>query len=236
MQQDDVNKKGLAKDSIVRSYQVEEHEYRIQPQDVISVIFESLTPEEFDFLNNNQSSQGGNNNIAGNEQLIGDLVDNNGEIPFPFIGKVKVAGLTVFEIRDNLQKLADDYLDSPVVKVRLLNFRFTVLGAVNKEGTVVLDDNRVTMLEAIGRAGGLADLADRANVKLIRQTNEAVTIQYIDLLKEDFINSPYYYIHQNDVLVVSVLKQRPYQTYFGRNLALLISSLSLLLLVINLSQ
>ena len=108
------------------------------------------------------------------------------------------------------------------------------MGEVNKEGTFVLNNNRVSLLEAIGWSGGLTDLADKSNLKLIRQKNGKTTVQYINLLQEDFINSPYYYIHQNDVLIVPALRQRAYQKYFGKNLALTISSLSLLLLTINL--
>ncbi|MCW5912366.1 MAG: polysaccharide biosynthesis/export family protein [Cyclobacteriaceae bacterium] len=236
LQKDDVNIKELPKDSTVRMYSQMQHAYRIQPEDIISVRFESLTPVDFDFLNTNQANQGNQNMALGNALLIGELVDRKGEIPFPFIGKVKVAGLTVFEIQDSLQKIAEKYLESPVVKVRLLNFRFTVLGEVNKEGTIVLNNNQVTLLEAIGWAGGLTDLADKANIKLIRQNGEELTIQYIDLLKEEFISSPYFYIHQNDVLIVSALKQRPYRRYFGQNLALLVSTLSLILLIANLSK
>lgn len=237
LQKNDVNKKDLPKDSIVRSYETTQFEYEIQPEDIISVRFESLTPEDFDFLSKNQASQGGANNaIGGNVQLIGELVDKNGEIPFPFIGKVVVAGLTTFEIQDKLQKIVAQYLESPVVKVRLLNFRFTILGEVNNEGTVVLNNNKVTLLEALGWAGGLTDLADKANIKLIRQYGDASTVQYINLLEEDFMNSPYYYINQNDILIVSALKQRPYRKYLGQNLALVVSTLSLLILVINLTK
>jgi polysaccharide export outer membrane protein len=89
-------------------------------------------------------------------------------------------------------------------------------------------------LEAIGWAGGMTDLADKANVKLIRHKNGETTVQYINLLQEDFINSPYFYVHQNDVIMVPPLKQRPYRKYFGENLSLIISSLSLLLITISL--
>jgi polysaccharide biosynthesis/export protein len=238
LQKEDLHKSDLPKDSAVRSYSIDQYDYRIQPEDIISVRFESLTNADFDFLNMNMANQsrGGNNvNVAGgNALLIGELVDQNGEIPFPFLGKVKVAGLTIFQIQDKIQEIAKQYLESPVVKVRLLNFRFTILGEVNQEGTIVLNNNRVDVLEAIGWAGGMTDLADKANVKLIRQKNGETTVQYINLLQEEFITSPYFYIHQNDVIMVPPLKQRPYRKYFGENLSLIISSLSLLLITLTL--
>jgi polysaccharide export outer membrane protein len=235
LQKDDVNpnKGQLEKDSIVRSYVVEPYDYKIQPNDLISVRFESLSPPEYDFLNT-QIQQQQQNMTSGNALMIGELVDENGEIPYPVIGKVKVAGYNIFQLQDKLQSLAKDYLDSPVVKVRLLNYRMTLLGEVNKEGTITFVNNRVTLIEAIGQAGGLTDLADKANMKLIRQINGKTEVIYINVLDENFINSPYYYVHQNDVLITGALKQRPFRKYFGQNLALVVSSLSLLLITISL--
>jgi len=235
LQKDDVNKKDLPKDSTLRSYVIQNFEYRIQPEDNISVKFESLTAEEYDIFNRSSSQQNQNLN-QGNAVLMGELVDPQGEITYPVIGKVKVAGLTIYEIQTKLQQLADQYLKSPVVKVRLINFRFTVLGEARREGTVVLANNRVNYIEAIGLAGGLTDLADKRNIKLIRQINGKTEVRYFDLLDENFINSPEYYVYQNDILIVPALRQRPYQTYFGKNLSLIISSLSLLLLVLNLGN
>lgn len=234
LQKDDVNVKDLPKDSMVRSYALQNYEYRIQPEDNISVKFESLTPEEYDIFNRSFDQQQNQNLNQGNAILMGELVDPQGEITYPVIGKVKVAGLTVYEAQTKLQQIADQYLESPVVKVRLINFRFTILGEAKKEGTVVLANNRVNYIEAIGLAGGLTDLADKKNVKLIRQIDGKTEVRYLNLLDENFITSPEYFVHQNDILIVPALKQRPYQIYFGKNLALLISSLSLLLLTISL--
>lgn len=233
LQNEDVNVKDLPKDTIIRSYDLQKYEYRIQPEDNISVRFESLTPEEYDIFNRNMQMQNQSLN-QGNAILIGELVDPAGEISYPVLGKVKVSGLTVYEIQTKLQALANQYLESPVVKVRLINFRLTLLGEVKQEGTVILPNNRVSFIEAIGLAGGLTDFADKRNVKLIRQINGKAEVRYLNLLDESFINSPEYYVYQNDILIVPALRQRPYQTYFGKNLALVISSLSLLLITITL--
>jgi polysaccharide biosynthesis/export protein len=235
LQKDDVNVRNLPKDTVIRSYDLQKYEYRIQPEDNISVRFESLTPDEYDIFNRGVSGQQQNQNLSqANAILIGELVDPQGEINYPVIGKVKVSGYTVYEIQSRLQQLADQYLESPVVKVRLINFRFTILGEAKSEGTVVLSNNRVNFIEAIGLAGGLTDFADKRNIKLIRQVNGKSEVRYLNLLDESFINSPEYYVNQNDILIVPALRQRPYQTYFGKNLSLVISSLSLLLITITL--
>ncbi len=239
LQKDDLHKKNLPKDSIVRSYNLEDFDYKIQTNDIISVRYQSLTAKEFDFMaQQNQQNIGVGTSSGGTVSplLQGELVDEKGEIPMPVVGKVKVTGLTVFQIQDTLQKLANKYLESPIVKVRLLNYRVTILGEVNKEGSITLGNNRVSIMEAIGLVGGLNELADRANIKLIRQTGSKTEVHYINLLKEDFLKSPYYYVYQNDLLIVPPLKQRPYRLYFGQNLTLILSSVSILLLVIALNK
>ena len=241
LQKDDVNVKKLPTDSVMREHKYLAFDYKIQPQDILSIRFESLSPQEYNFFNPagsmgqgsilQQGAMGGAGAL-----LIGELVDPDGNVPFPVIGKVKVAGLTIFEAQDKLQAIATEYLDSPIVKARLINFRITMLGEVNKEGTVILGNNRVSMMEAIGLAGGLSDIADKQNVKLIRDINGKTQVQYLNLLDEDFISSPYYYVHQNDIVIVPSLRQRPYRRYFGQNLALLVSTLTLIVFTLNLTK
>lgn len=231
LQNDDLKAKDLPKDTTVRVYDLDQYDYRVQPQDALYIDFESLTDEKFDFLKGQQQGVGGSGQ---NLVIYSELVDEEGNIDYPVVGKVSVGGLTVFEIQEKLQKLADQYLESPIVKVRITNFRFTLLGEVEQEGTITSFNNRVSIPEAIGLAGGLGDLADKSKIKLIRVKDGVTSVSYLNMLDENFMNSPYYYIHQNDVLIVPPLKQRPYREYFGQNLSLVISSVSLLLLVINL--
>lgn len=233
LQKNDVNAKNLPLDTVVRTYAIDTFEYRIQPNDILYVQFQSLTNKEFDFFS---SSNTGQVQQLQNPGLMGELVNEHGEIGFPVVGKVKVAGLTLFQVQDTLRQIATMYIESPVVKVRLINYRVTFLGEVTREGVVTLTNNRVSMIEAIGAAGGLGELADRSNIKLIRQKGSQTEIQYIDLLDENFFKSPYYYVYQNDVIIVPPLRQRPFRKYFTTNLSVALSSISAILLIISLTR
>lgn len=232
MQKGDVNKKDLPKDSVVRKYSIEDFNYKIQSNDILSIRYLSITERDFNVISQIQQPQANTSNPT----LQGELVDNEGRIPMPVVGKVKVAGLTVFQAQDTLQKLANIYLESSIVKVRLINFHVTVLGSVNGEGLLTFTSNRISLMEAIGQAGGLDDLADRHNIKVVRQNGSQANVYYVDVLKEDFISSPFYYVHQNDVIIVPPLRQRPFKKYFATNLSLIFSSLSLALFIITLNR
>ena len=166
--------------------------------------------------------------------MYGYLIDAEGNIEFAVVGKVKLAGLSIYEAEKKIQEIAEQYIEEPVARVRLLNYRFTVLGEVETEKTINSYNNRISILEAIGLAGGIGELADRSNVKVIRQYENEASVHYVDLLNEGLLDSPFYYIHQNDVIIVPPLKQRPFRIYFGQNLGLIISSLSLIILTLNL--
>ena len=234
-QYNDVNVKNVPVDTVIRKYGIPQYEYRIQSNDVLYIRIYSLTIEEFDFYNTGGSTETNANMGQGMSPIFGDLVDENGLLDLIGLGRVKLGGLTIFEAQEKLKIIASQAgLQEPVVKIRLLNFRFTILGEVKNEGTIISYNNKITIPEAIGLAGGTGELGDRSKIKIIRHFNGASEIFYVNLLDEKFFDLNNIYIYQNDVIIVPPVKQRPFRKYFGENVSLVLSSLSTLLLIVNL--
>ncbi len=230
-QKDDLKHRDqIPKDSIVRSHPLSIREYKIQPLDMVSIVFETLTDQndKFDFLSKFSQLQGATGN-----SLSGILVNGNGEIEYPVLGKIKISGLTLFEAKDKIEAIAALYLPDVVVRVRMLNFRFTVLGEVIAEKTVTSFTPRLTMSEAIGLTGGFSEYADKSNIKIIRQNEGSTDVFYVNLLEEEFLESPNYFVQQNDVIIVPPLKQRTFKYYYVANLSIVLSTFSIFLLVLN---
>jgi polysaccharide biosynthesis/export protein len=239
LQHDDLRKrKDIPKDSVLRKHPLSIREYRIQPLDVLSVQFETLSDENdaFDFLAKLNTRMQGGGNIGNNAALFGIFVDLDGSIEYPVLGKIFVAGLSLFQAQTRIREIASQYVPDVIVRVRMLNFRFTVLGEVNGEKTVTSTNPRLTFMEAIGLAGGFGELADRSHIKVIRQVGDSTNVIYLNLLKEDFVESPNYYVQQNDVIIVPPLQQRPFKRYFTPNLAVITSTISFVLFIITLTR
>jgi polysaccharide biosynthesis/export protein len=233
LQKKGVNEREMAKDTILRSYDLQLSNYRIQPQDQLSINVATMTPDQYNFikeLNPTQNAGAGGMNMM----LSGYFVNNGGDVSFPVIGDVKLAGLTVFEAEDKIEGLLQPMLRDPIVKVRLLNFRFTFLGEINTQVTSF--NPRISIAEAIALAGGLTELSDRENIKVIRQRGNQADIYYVNMLREEFISSPYFYLQQNDIVIIPPLKQRTFKLYWGQSLGLFTSTLSIILLIANLNK
>lgn len=229
----------IVTDTVLRTHELSIKEYRIQPLDLLNIRFETLSEENdaFDFLQklNPQGNAGGGGGAGGaNAQLNGILVNGDGDIEYPVLGKIKVAGLTLFQAEDAVRSRAAQYVPDVVARVRMLNFRFTILGEVNSEQTVVSNNVRLTMMEAIGLAGGLGELADRSKVKVLRQNGASLDVYYLNLLEEEFVESQKFYVQQNDVIVVMPLKQRTFRRYWVGNLGIITATLSFAAIIIAL--
>jgi polysaccharide export outer membrane protein len=144
------------------------------------------------------------NNVAGNNYLV----DRQGDIEFPVLGKIHLAGLKVEEARDTFKQKLARYISNPIVNVRWLNFKFTVLGEVNSPATYNLPENSVTVLEAVGLAGDLTIYGNRENLLIIREQDGRREFGRINLRDRAAFSSPYFYLKQNDVVYVEPLKQK----------------------------
>lgn len=159
------------------------------------------------------------------------LVDANGEIDFPVLGKVKVGGLSRLEATDLIRTKLKQYINDPGVNLTFANFKVTVLGEVNKPGTYTLPQERVTVLEALGLAGDMTLKGQRNNVLLVREQNGEKKMERLNLLTDSVLNSPYYYLAQNDVIYVEPNNSQVRNSRFGQDTNVWISITSLIITI-----
>jgi polysaccharide export outer membrane protein len=177
-----------------------------KPDDFISVVVTAEDPETaipFNFPTE-LAQQGG---AAGGYQQgrpaqIGYLVDEEGYIELPVLGKIMVGGKSRRVVKEELKSQYNKYLNGPVVNIQIQNFKVTVLGDVQSPGTFTIPNERVTILEAIGIAGDLKMTGERNNVLVLRDRNGEKTEFRVDLTSKEVLNSPVYYLEQNDVVYV----------------------------------
>lgn len=185
---------------------------RVQPDDLLSISVASFNMEAakpFNAIEDMQvlaQAMGGPNNVA--EMLTGYFVDSEGNIDFPVIGRLNVNKKTINEVKDLLATELKIYLKDPVVNIRLLNLKISVLGEVRTPGTIRLTNKRVTVLEAIGMAGDLTPYSNRTNVLVIREKSGKRSVKRLNLQSKNIFTSPYYYLQQNDVVYVEPNKTK----------------------------
>ncbi|MCW3107460.1 MAG: periplasmic protein involved in polysaccharide export [Segetibacter sp.] len=164
----------------------------------------------------------------------GLLVDKDGLIELPKMGKLTVVGKTKQQVIKEIQEGLIPYLKDPIVTVRFMNYRVTVLGEVNRPSTVISPNEKMTLFEALGLAGDMTPYGVRTNLLLIRDNNGKQETHRINLNNNSLFSSPYYYLQSNDVLYVAPSKSKVFsstQTYIL--LPAIISSLSLLFIVLD---
>lgn len=202
---------------------------QIQPGDLLTVHVAASDPLSAETFNLYEVPS-----VVVNPRLLPYLVDSEGNIGFPVLGKFKVAGFTTQQIGDQIKQALNTYLEAPIVNVRLSNFKITVMGEVNAPGTYNIPPNeRITLVEALGLAGDLTIQAKRSTVMLIREQNGIREIATIDLTNKALFNSPYYYLVQNDVLYVEPNKTRINSAAVGPQTGVLLSSIGILISLIT---
>ena len=164
------------------------------------------------------------------------LVNNEGEIDFPVIGRIKVGGLTKNEAEDLIREQLKPYLkETPIVTVRMANYKIAVLGEVARPGSFTVSNEKVNVLEALAMAGDMTVYGVRTNVKLIREDADGKrSIHELDLTKSDLVLSPYFYLKQNDILYVTPNQTKARSSDIGTTTTTWISATSIMVSIASL--
>jgi len=192
-------------------------DYKLQPRDVLYITVKAMTPDGtiMDFLTSSRSSQTssfGSGDAGG--YIYGYDVNSEGKIILPVVGAIKVSDLTLEETRKLLQARTEKVFTGATVECKLLSFKFTVIGEVNDPGSYINYNNYLTVLEAIGRAGGVGDYGRRDKVLVVRPTETGTRTFTLNLQDKNLLASEAYFLLPNDVVIIEPVKQK----IFNQNL------------------
>ena len=183
----------------------------IRKGDILSIIVFSDNPDATKIYNQSivsasisSSSSGGGPSAT----AAGYQVDEDGNIVFQGIGKIRVEGLTKAALKDTLDARLSPYLQNPYYSIRFLNYKFTMMGEVTRPSVISIPGERINILEAIALAGDLTSFADRDSVFVIRETNNKREFAWLNITKPEIMASPYFYIQQNDIIIVEPNKKK----------------------------
>ena len=211
------------------------YDARIMPKDQITISVNTTTPEvsqPFNLFLQRSYQQGASLNTGGGT-LMPYLVDNDGFINFPIVGRLHVAGLTKSECEQLVTEKISRYMaetENPVVTVRMASYSVSVLGEVTRPGTFQVSREKITILEALAQAGDLTIYGVRDHVKLIREdATGKKTVVKLNLNDANIINSPYYYLQQNDVVYVEPNKVKARNSAIGSSTTIWFSATSILI-------
>ena len=187
-------------------------------------------------ISSSLGEDGGGGSGSGGSAEPTYLIDEEGNIDFPVLGRLELAGLTRIEVKEMIKEKLKIYINDPIVSVRLKNFKITVLGEVVRPGSYVIPNERVTIIEALGLAGDMTIKGERENVMVIRENEGENTYHRVDLTSKTIFESPVYYLAQNDVLYVEPNESRIKESKTSKNtLGIVISIISVALSIITLA-
>ena len=207
-------------------------EPRIKIDDILQISIQTLDPQNSAVINQLNSSPA---MLTAQTQINGYLVDKEGFVELPMIGKLKLIGLSTYEARELVREKASFYFKNPTVQVRFANFKVTVIGEVSKPSTYILQNEKVSLLDVIGLAGDLTIHGKRENVLLIRDEDGTKKLARLDLNSSDLFKSPYYYLRQNDVIYVEPSKNKvgSVNSVDRQNVSILLTAITVISLALS---
>ena len=198
------------------------YDAKIMPKDELTILVQTTDPVTSEPFNLRSTGQTSNK-----DQITGYLVDNDGMINFPIVGKIHVAGLTKTECEDLIKSKIQPYLartENPLVSVRTSSYRITVIGEVNRPGVIPVATEKISLVEALAEAGDMTIYGKRDNVLLVREDKSGEKHKVrLNMNDANIINSPYYYLQQNDIVYVEPHKVKARNTFFGSNTSIFYS-------------
>lgn len=214
------------------------YDAKIMPKDLLTITVNTSDPEvaaPFNLAVPSVLNVARSTSLMQQPALQQYLVSNDGTIDFPVLGVLKVGGLTKGEAENLIREKLGDYLkESPIVTVRMTNYKISVLGEVQRPGVFTISNEKVNIFEALAMAGDLTIWGMRDNVKLIREDADGQRkVINLNLNKADIITNPYYYLQQNDILYVTPNKTKAKNSDIGQSTSLWFSGISILVSVVN---
>ena len=208
------------------------HEVRIASSDNLMIaVFSSTNQRATDIFNSMKSDRSVTDNVL---KWQGYLVDETGSVNFPLIGKVHLAGLTKSEAVKFLQDKISVYIEDPVVNIRFMNYKVTIMGEVNRPGAYYVDDEKLTIIQALGLSGDLTIYGNRRNILVCREISGQMQFHRVDITSPNIFNSPVFYLQQNDYVYIEPNKAKARNSTYNQNLPIVISVASLLMTAIAL--
>lgn len=192
----------------------------IEPKDMLSIVVSSADPEVSKIFNLPLAAiQAGTSRPQAQAYLSGYVVDNDGYIDFPVLGKIKASGLNRWQLQTQISQMLTDkqLLKDGIVTVDFMNFKVSIIGEVKSPGSYTIKGDKVSVLEAIAMAGDLTIFGERDKVSVIREENGQRNSYQLDLRSADIFNSPAYYLKQNDVIYVQPNEVRAGQSTLNQN-------------------
>ncbi len=208
---------------------ISKSEIKIEPEDellinVSSDIPEATAPYNLPFNSSLRSTEMLSNSVASQKQTY--IVDKNGNINFPLLGKIHVEGMTTLQLAEELTRRIAVDVEAPLVRVQLLNFNVNVMGEVMNPGRYRSENERLTVLDALALAGDMTVFGKRDGVTVLREENGAITYHRLNLNDSKISTSPYFYLKQNDVVYVEPSEARAGQADYNQNNSFKVSVIS----------